>query len=209
MTDIHKNTKLFKSRNIILRLLDDIGYNVKDYNVFSCNEIDAMNKTGQLDMLMSHTTNSSKVYVKFHLPEKQKQMSKNTLDDIIEDLYTPETLQKSDTLIIIIDEEPNNSNIQRINHLYNNDRIFITMFNIMNLQFYIKSHYLVPEMTIVKEEDIPSLMKLYQIKKLCQLPEISRYDAQAMCLLMRPNQVCKIVRGSISALRTTYYRVCV
>jgi DNA-directed RNA polymerase subunit H (RpoH/RPB5) len=182
---------------------------VSDYNVFSCNEIDAMNKTGQLDMLINHTTNKSKVYVKFYLPEKQKQMSKNTLDDIIEDLYTPEILQKEDTLIIIIDDEPNNSNIQRINHLYSNDGIFIAMFNIMRLQFYIKSHFLVPKMSIVRDEDLPSLMELYQIKELRQLPEISRYDAQAMTILMRPNQVCKIERSSKSALVTTFYRVCV
>lgn len=209
MTDIHKNIKLFKSRNIILQLLHDIGYNVSDYNVFSCNEIDAMNKTGQLDMLINHSKNSNKVYVKFYLPEKQKQMSKNTLDDIIEDLYTTDTLQKEDTLIIIIDEEPNNSNIQRINHLYNNDGIFIAMFNIMRLQFYIKSHFLVPKMSIVSDEDLPSLMESYQIKELRQLPEISRYDAQAMSILLRPNQVCKIERSSKSALITTFYRVCV
>lgn len=209
MTDINKNIKLFKSRNTVLLLLNDLGYDISDYDVFSCNEIDAMNKTGQLDMLINHTTNDKKVYVKFFLPEKQKQMSKNSLDNIIEDLFLSNVLSKEDTLVIIIDEEPNNSNIQRINYLYDNDGIFITMFNIKRLQFYIKSHILVPEMTILTPDELSTLMTTIQISELNQLPEISRYDAQAMIMLLRPNQVCKIQRSSKTALTTTYYRACV
>jgi DNA-directed RNA polymerase subunit H (RpoH/RPB5) len=211
MVDINKNIKLFKSRNTILALLEDINYDISEYKLFNCNEIDAMNKTSQLDMLMSHKVNGSKVYVKYHLPEKQKQISKTALDHIIEDLYHhhDHILTKSDTLIIIIDEEPNESNILRMNYLYDNNEIFIVMFNIKRLQCNIKDHYLVPKMSIVSKDDATLLMKEKQITSLSQLPEISRYDPQAMVLLMRPSQICKIDRSSKTALYTTYYRTCV
>ena len=211
MADINKNIKLFKSRNTILALLEDINYDISEYKLFNCNEIDAMNKTSQLDMLLSHKDNGSKVYVKYHLPEKQKQISKTALDHIIEDLYHhhDRTLIKSDTLIIIIDEEPNESNILRMNYLYDNMGIFIVMFNIKRLQCNIKEHYLVPKMSILNEADTKALMQEKQITSLAQLPEISRYDPQAMVLMMRPTQVCKIARTSKTALYTTYYRTCV
>jgi DNA-directed RNA polymerase subunit H (RpoH/RPB5) len=213
MTDINKNIKLFKSRNIILKLLSDIDYDISDYEVFSCNEIDAMNKTGQLDMLINHKDKEigKKVYVKFYLPEKQKQISKTSLDNIIEDLFQlkEKIMEKQDTLIIIIDDEPNDSNIQRMNYLYDNDQIFISMFNIKRLQFNIKEHHLVPPMEILSDDAVTKLMVDKQLKTLSQLPEISRYDPQAMVLLLRPGQVCKIERTSKTALQTIYYRACV
>jgi DNA-directed RNA polymerase subunit H (RpoH/RPB5) len=211
MVDINKNIKLFKSRNTILALLEDIEYDIDEYKLFNCNEIDAMNKTSQLDMFMTHKRNGSKVYVKYHLPEKQKQISKTALDHIIEDLYHhhDHILTKSDALVIIIDEEPNESNIMRLNYLYDNEGIFIVMFNIKRLQYNIKGHYLVPNMTILSDPDADRLMKERQITSLSQLPEISRYDPQAMVLLMRPSQICKIDRTSKTALYTTYYRTCV
>ena len=87
MSDIKKNIKLFKSRKVIIELLRDLEYNVEDYEVFSTNEIDTMNKNDQLDMLILHKTNDIKTYIKYYLPEKQKQISKCALDHIIEDLY--------------------------------------------------------------------------------------------------------------------------
>ena len=153
-----------------------------------------MIKTSQLDMLINHTTDVKKVYIKYFLPDKQKQISKMALDNIIEDLYHShvETLNKLDTLIIIIDEEPNQSNLQRMDYLYNNENIFIVMFNIKRLQCNISNHHLVPKMSIITSNELSVFMKEKQILSLLQLPQISRYDPQAMKLLMRPNEVCKI-----------------
>jgi len=52
-------------------------------------------------------------------------------------------------------------------------------------------------------------MKKYQIKSKTQLPEISRFDPQALVIGIRPGEICKIQRPSSTALTTDYYRVCV
>jgi DNA-directed RNA polymerase subunit H (RpoH/RPB5) len=52
-------------------------------------------------------------------------------------------------------------------------------------------------------------MTKFNIKSLQQFPESSRFDPQALALSMRPGQVVKITRKSITALETEYYRVCV
>ena len=42
-----------------------------------------------------------------------------------------------------------------------------------------------------------------------QLPEISRFDPQALALCIRPGDVCKFIRNSSTALEYNYYRICV
>lgn len=211
MSDIQKIISLFKSRNTIIQLLSSLEYDVQDYESFSINEIDAMSKNDQLDMLMTHTKNAAqKIYVKYHLPEKQKQISRTILDDTIEDLFrTDNVLSRDDILIIIMDDEPNDSNIARMNYLFDHEGYFVVMHNIKRLQFNITKHSMVPKMTILNEEEKNALMKEKNINRLNQFPEISRYDPHALALCVRPNQVCKIERDSATALNCIYYRVCV
>lgn len=211
MSDTRKIICLYNSRNTIIELLLNLNYVVSDYQDFSINEIDAMKRSDQLDMLLRHATLKKKVYVKYHLPEKQKQISKLVLDDIIEDLFyaADNILSKDDTLIIIMDEEPNDSNISKMNYLYDHDKVFIVMHNIRRLQFNILKHNLVPKMTILNESEAEILMTTKKITNLSQLPEISRYDPQALAICLRPKEICKIERDSMTALTCTYYRVCV
>jgi DNA-directed RNA polymerase subunit H (RpoH/RPB5) len=108
-----------------------------------------------------------------------------------------------------MDDEPNDANIIRMNYLYDHLGYFIVIHNIKRLQFNISNHQLVPKMTILSQEETDFLMKEKKITDLSQLPEISRYDPQALSLCLRPKQVCKIERDSVTALKCNYYRVCV
>lgn len=42
-----------------------------------------------------------------------------------------------------------------------------------------------------------------------KLPEMSRFDPVALCICMRPGQICRIERPSITSMTTDYFRVCV
>lgn len=201
-----------KSRNTILELLEDQDYNVDDYLGFSINEVDAMLANSQLDMLITHKTNGKKVYVKYYFTTKQttRQIKPQTLDDIIEDLYTiEEILTKNDTLIIIIDDEPNDTILNKMRYLYDHDGIFVVIHNIKRLQFNILNHVLVPAVTILNDAETADMMKKYNLKDKTQIPEISRFDPQALAICLRPGQICKIDRESVTALNYKYYRVCV
>jgi len=203
---------LYKSRNTILELLEEQGYIVDDYLGFSINEIDAMYTNTQLDMLIPHSDKIRNVYVKYFISSKQnmKQIRPAYLDEIIEDLYTIENvLTKNDTLIIIIDDEPNDTIITKIKYLYDHDGIFIVIHNMQRLQFNITSHSLVPKHIILTETEHGELMKIYHLKDHQSLPEISRFDPVAMAICMKPGQICKILRQSAVALSTKYYRICV
>lgn len=199
---------LYKSRKTVLEHLDNLDYETKDYIGFSINEIDAMYVNKQLDMLVNHKSNEKKVYVKYYLDAKQIRPA--NLDNIIEDLFVIDNvLTKNDTLIIIIEDEPNDTIINRIKYLYDSEGIFIVIHNIQRLQFNLLQHALVPTTVILKDSEIEEVKKTYNIKTVQQLPEISRFDPLALAICMRPGQVCMVFRKSSTALSYNYYRVCI
>ena len=199
---------LYKSRTNILDILQSLGYNTDDYSGFSINEIDAMFINQQLDMLIYHNTLSEKIYIKYYLTAKQ--IRPQNLAEIIEDLFVIENvLTKSDTLVIIMDEEPNETLIANLKYLYDHDGVFVVVHNIQRLQFNILKHKLVPPTNILDVKQVAELKVKYNLKELTQLPEISRFDPVALAICMRPGQVCRILRSSATALETEYFRICV
>ena len=204
----NKILSVYNSRNTLVEILTDKGYKTDDYSTFSINEVDAMYKNTQLDMLLTHSTNSRKVYIKYYL--KAKQIKKPDLDDIIEDLYFIENvLTKEDCLIIVTEDEPNDTIIAKINYLYEHDGIFIVIHNIKRLQYNILKHTLVPKAKILSTAEVETLKQRFNLMSVKQLPEVSRFDPQSLAICLRPGEVCKYDRKSATALNTEYYRVCV
>ena len=83
------------------------------------------------------------------------------------------------------------------------------MQNIKYLQFNILNHVLVPQHSIMNENDVKTIMIKYNITDKIQFPDISRFDPVARAIGLRPGQVCHIVRPSKTAIQSDYYRICV
>jgi DNA-directed RNA polymerase subunit H (RpoH/RPB5) len=232
MSSNNKTINIFKSRTTITELLYEQGYDTKEYESFNVNEVDAMILTGQLDMIVSNKTDEAmdksdikKVYVKYYL--EAKQLRGPVLDDIVEDLFVSQyggragesiqsakenmetTLTKKDTLVIIVENEPNESIISKVEYLYEKDGIFVVLFNIRRLQFNILRHRLVPPIHILTPSEKEEFMSKYNINSLGKIPEIGRFDPQAQAVFLRPGEICRFERESISSLKYYYYRVCV
>lgn len=200
--------KLFKSRNTLIEQLEGLDYDVSEHVDFSINEIDAMNNNTQLDFTLKHNNDERKVHVKYYLTSKQ--INRANLDNIIDDVYHIDNiLSKNDILVLIIEDEPNETTINKIKYLYSHDGIFVVIHNINRLQYNILNHTLVPKCTILGNTEIDELKQKYNIIDTTQLPEISRFDPQALALCMRPGQICKFERESSTALFYDYYRICV
>ena len=199
---------IYKSRKNVLSILNTLGYDTNEYLSFSINEVDAMLSNDQLDMLIENPKTNQKAYIKYFTSSRQ--IRQGVLDDIIEDLYTIENiLEKKDNLIIITEDEPNDSITARLKYLFDHDGIFVVIHTMRRLQFNILDHNLVPSCIILNNEEKVSFMEKYNVKEEKQLPEMSRFDPQALALCVRPGNVCKFIRKSITALETEYYRICV
>ena len=201
--------KISKSRKNILEILEQSqNYEVSDYSNFSMHEIDTMYTNNQLDMLVKHKNSEKKTYVKYNITTKPIRTS--YIDNIIEDLYTIENvLTKGDNLILILLDNPNDTILNHIKHIYNRDGYFIVVHSIKRLQFNILQHELVPNMEILDETQKQDLKKKYNLKDFTQLPEINRFDPQALAMSMRPGDIGKIERNSVTSLNYDYYRYCV
>ena len=201
---------IFKSRRVLLEQLSRLEYNTADYSSFTVNEIDAMLTSSQLDMLLENEKTGRKVYVKYPRASSSRNIQQKLLDELVEDLFLMEdVLTRLDTLIIMIEDEPNDSLLAKLRTMWDRDGIFIVVHNMQRLQFNILDHVLVPRMTALTEEQLQTVMDKYNLKDKKQFPEISRFDPQALSIALRPGQVAAIERPSPTALSSMYYRVCV
>lgn len=207
-------SQIYTSRKVILELMEKQGYNVTDYANFSVNEVNAMHQNNQLDMLLetsdeniTEETPKKKIYIRYCLVAKP---SVKNIQEMVDDLFVlSETLTKKDTLFIIINDDANDTLLEYISHVWENERIFIVLESIKRLQFNILQHILVPPHKVMTKSQVKQIMDKYNITDVAQFPEISRFDPVAKVIGLRPGQVCHIVRPSKTSIETNYYRICV
>ena len=205
---------IFNSRKIVLELMQKQGYNVNDYANFSINEVNSMKQNNQLDMLLEksdeHVTAEkpkNKIYIRYYLSSRPA--AKN-IQEMIDDLFIlTETLKKTDTLFIIIKDDPNETLVNELKHIWESEGIFIIVESIKRLQFNILEHVLVPPHRVLSESEVIEVMKKYNVANKTQFPDISRFDPVARVLGLRTGQLCHITRPSKTAIETSYYRICV
>jgi len=207
-------SQISNSRRIILELMAKQGYNVNDYANFSINEVNSMKLNNQLDMLLETKDDivnannpKKKIYIRYYLGSRL--VAKN-IQEMIDDLFVlTETLKKTDTLFIINKDEPNETLVNEIKHIWEADGIFIVIESIKRLQFNILEHVYVPPHRVLPESEVSDIMKKYNITDKSQFPDISRFDPVARVIGLRPGQVCHIIRPSKTSIQSNYYRICV
>ena len=61
-------SSIYNSRKTLVTLMETLGYDVKDYENFSINEINSMYQNKQLDMLLekNKSPKQTKIYVKYY-----------------------------------------------------------------------------------------------------------------------------------------------
>ena len=189
------------------------GYNVKDNIDFNVNEINAMFGNKQLDMILEKkeedekTNRKNKIYIRYYLA---KTLRPQNIQELIDDLfYTEEVLTKDDTLYIVVKDEPNDTIIKLLKHLWEQDGIFIIVQCITRLKFNILKHTWVPPHRIVTMPESTIIRQRYNIMDLSQLPELSRFDPVSIAIGIRPGEICEILRPSKTAITAPYYRICI
>ncbi len=68
-----------------------------------------------------------------------------------------------------------------------------------------KAHYLVPEHVLIRKEKVEELMNELGVNK-SSLPKITKLDPAIKPLKAEKGDVVKIIRDSMTAGQTTYYR---
>ena len=206
-------SSIYKSRRIILELMKTQGYETDDYDGFSVNEVNTMKVNNQLDMILEKDKEDvdikrkPKIYIRYYLA---KALRPQNLQETIDDLFNiEEVLSKNDTLFIIVKDEVNETLLNTLKHIWEQDKIFIVIQNLKRLQFNILNHVLVPPHRVLNNAEVLTIKSRYNIMNDEQFPIISRFDPVAQAIGIRPGQVCEIIRPSKTAISAPYYRICI
>ena len=213
------NSEVYQSRRVLLEILKSQNFDTSEHENFSANEVNTMKTNNQLDMLLTkkmetnNTVNDNdndmktRIYVKYFLG---KSLRPNNIREMIEDLFVvEEILQKSDTLMIVVKDEENDTLIEEVIHIWESEQIFIILMPLKRLQFNILKHELVPFHRVLSEAEKIEVKSKYNIMNDYDFPELSRFDPVAKAIGIRPNQVCEITRPSKTAISSLYRRICV
>ena len=205
-------SSVYKSRLNMLELMKMQGYNVDEYNGFSINEVNTMKLNNQLDMILEKYTEDDdtkrkpKIYIRYYLA---KSLRPQNLQEMIDDLFNiEEVLHKHDTLFIVVKDEVNETLLNTLKHIWEQDKIFIVIQNLKRQQFNILKHTLVPPHRVLSNTETAQIKKRYNVMNDNQFPDISRFDPVAQAIGIRPGQVCEIIRPSKTAISAPYYRIC-
>ena len=205
-------SSIYKSRTIILDLMKTQGYDTNDYEGFSVNEVNTMKVNNQLDMILEKTTEDvdmkrkPKIYIRYYLA---KALRPANLQEMLDDLFSVEDiLKKTYTLLIVVKDEVNETLINTLKHIWEQDKIFIIIQSLKRLQFNLLTHVFVPPHRILSLSETIQIRVRYNIMSDGQFPDISRFDPVAQAIGIRPGQVCEIIRPSKTAISAPYYRIC-
>lgn len=204
-------SSIFKSRQTLVELMARQGYDVSEYEQNSMTETNAKYSNNQLDMLFDSSKDEDvkirKTYINFHI---DKSLRPAYIHDIIEDLFNvEELLTKDDTLVLVTKDDPHDTIINALRHIWEKDGYFVIILNIKRLQYNILEHSIVPPHRIIKDNEIVDVKKRFNINKVTEFPDISRFDPVALAIGMRPGDICEIIRPSKTSITGVYYRICV
>ena len=199
--------ELYVSRTNLLDIMTSQNYDTREHTGFSIHEINAMYINDGLDFMLKQPETGKQAYVKYWLTASLKQAK---IQELTEELYTTDNvLNKRDTLIIIVREEPNDTLKELLKLIYETEQIFIVVHHIKRLLFNILQHKLVPQCRILNTYEVDMVKRQYNITDDIQFPKLSRFDPQALAICFRPGEVIELIRSSKTSCITKYYRICV
>jgi len=169
-------------------------------------EISAMLENKQLTMLVSNPE-GKRVRVIFHVAKALR--PPNLLDYVEDAFHRTVDLAPTDELLLVAKDQPNDTLVAALALLWVDESKYVNVRGLDSLQFDVLSHTLVPRHEVLSPEAVVEVKDKYSINEDRQFPEMSRQDAIAVALGVRPGEVVKIIRPSRTSITGVYYRLCI
>lgn len=207
----HLSTYLNKTRCILTEMLEYRGYDISNISPFT-----TFTGTDKLDKLSINLSKNGKELIQVHYEvdstrTNHKKLTKR-IEEIISKLESPEK-SKDLTIIFLVRDGMTPSVKEAIRLLSEKYGVFIQIFPIRNLMYNCTKHKSVPQhIRITKTEYevyLQDFLDSLHIASLENLPKIFDTDPVAMFIGLRPGEMCKIIRPSMSAGEHIVYRYCV
>ena len=203
--------QVYNSRLNMVEYLKNMEFDCSDFENFSIEEVEVMKNHGQLDFKVTKESGDScYIMYKLDVSLKQNMVKKNNIENFINEIFEDNIpIKKNDTLVIITTEYSQDSVHKIIKNIWENEQKYVVIFTLANLQYNILKHSFVPKHNKLSDEEKLEFYKNFNIQYDSQLPEISRFDAVAKIIFLRPGDVCKIIRYDKISYTNVFYRLCV
>lgn len=203
---------LYRSRQTLLKILTERGYNTKSYEKFGPIEIAAMAATGAASFQMNLTRTTTDPITKCRVIYSLGRV-KNRLNSFLEsqlDEESSDAINPQDTELIIVVLEP----VVETFHTaalstFINKKLHVSFFQAHTIVNNPMEHVLQPKFEFLAKSQHAEFMRQNKIKSLANLPLIKFHeDMVARILGLLPGDIVKILRPSPSAGEYISYRIC-
>lgn len=205
----HLSTYLNTSRQTIIELLENRGYDMTKYKTF---EPSTSNNESMSPIVVSNDKEMVEVHYELTSTRTNHKNVSKKVTQIVEKRKEKDK-KKELTIIFLVSDSMTPSVKEAIRVLTNKYKIFIQVFPIRTLMYNITKHQSVPEHVRISKSEynkyLDDLLDSLHIDSLDNLPKILDTDPVAMFIGLRPGDLCKITRPSLSAGIHVVYRYCV
>lgn len=214
--------EIYNSRKNLLKYLKEQNFETEKLENFTIAEINAMDQGSQQNT--SALLNQLNFEVKSKINDKDKEqdvrtcsvvyfinkaMKKNILQDIIDEFYDYDCKNKKLCSLIIVASNINDTNMNIVREMWEKYGEYCVLYDLSSLQYNILEHDFVPNHVKLTENQKEEIKQKFNITNDSQFPEISMFDPVAKAILLRPGEVCKIVRYDKISFKNEFYRICV
>lgn len=207
---------ILRSRQTILDILDERGYDVTAYRNIAPDQIltIAEKNTIALNIFAPKRADSNapcdRAVVVYMLHRHLKMRLGTFVRDVFEEAQADPTfkVKKDDDIIVILNEPYQEAFDKTSYEMWSGSKVRIVFFHIKQLVSHPGRHVLVPPHRKLTAEEVTALMERLHIKSKSQFPAIKHDDIQSRVLGLVPGDVVEIQRPSPTAGIANYYRAC-
>jgi DNA-directed RNA polymerase subunit H (RpoH/RPB5) len=208
---------LIRSRQTLLEILEDRGYDTTTYRNISPDQILTL-ATGHpraLDVIVPKREGSPAPCDRAVVTYMIQDRIKGRLGTIVRDIYEESsneavvaTISRKDDVIIIMNEPAHDAFDKASLQLWQTQKARMTFFHIKQVVVHLGRHVLVPPHRKLSDEEAKAEIERLHITQRAQLPLIKYHDIQSRLMGLVPGDLVEIIRPSPTAGVMRYIRLC-
>lgn len=201
---------LIRSRNTVLDILEDRGYDVLPYRNIAPEQILTLleGNPRSLDMIVKKKAETSAPSERAAVVYMIQDRLRSRLGTFTRDIYETDELTRADDIMVLVNEPWHESFDKTSLQMWQTQKARMTFFHIKQVVVHPGRHVLVPPHRKLNAEEAKAEMTRWSVTQKSQFPLIKHSDVQAKLLGLVPGDVVEILRPSPTSGVARVLRIC-
>jgi DNA-directed RNA polymerase subunit H (RpoH/RPB5) len=201
---------LIRSRNTVLDILEDRGYDVLPYRNIAPEQILTLleGNPRSLDMIVKKKAESTAPSERAAVVYMIQDRLRSRLGTFTRDIYESNELTRADDIMVLVNEPWHESFDKTSLQMWQTQKARMTFFHIKQVVVHPGRHVLVPPHRKLNTEEAKAEMTRWSVTQKSQFPLIKHSDVQAKLLGLVPGDVVEILRPSPTSGVARVLRIC-